>query len=272
MKIISKNKDKYGISKISKVLKTSRTTFYYKRKIKQKNIELENIIIKIFYDNKKNYGTRRLQKELSKIDIRTSRKTISKVMKKHNLVSNYTKKSYKVFSKDCNNSLVENLVDRKFDGRKDCEVLVSDTTYVRVANSWNYVCTIINLYNRAVVGFSISKNKDANMVYKALVSSKVNFSKVEIFHTDRGSEFCNYKIDNFLKAFNIKRSLSHKGSPHDNAVAEAFYKTLKTEFIHCCSFASIYQLERELTEYINWYNSKRLHSSLGYVAPLEYVA
>ena len=102
------------------------------------------------------------------------------------------------------------------------------------------------------------------------MNSKINLSKVHIFHTDRGSEFKNTQIDELLHAFKIKRSLSRKGNPWDNAVAEALYKILKTEFVKNIIFSSKWQLERKLTEYINWYNNKRIHSSLNYVAPLEY--
>ena len=83
------------------------------------------------------------------------------------------------------------------------------------------LCPIINLYNRAVVGFAVAENKDSELVYKAFMHSKINLSKVQIFHMDRGSEFRNSQIDELLHAFKIKRSLSRKGNPWDNAVAEA---------------------------------------------------
>lgn len=272
MKIFYESKKNCSVSKMCEILEMRRSKYYYKEKSKVINRELENAIIKIFYESKKNYGTRRIKKELEKIGFLISRKNVSKVMKKHNLMSNYTNLNYKVHSTSCNNDNLKNIVDRNFDGRKNCEVLVSDLTYVRVGNSWHYICVIINLYNRAIVGFAVGKNKDANLVYQAFLNSKVNLSKVSIFHTDRGSEFNNSQIDEMLHAFNIKRSLSRKGNPWDNAVSESLYKTLKTEFVGSIIFSSKYQLQRELTEYVNWYNSKRLHSSLGYVAPLDYVA
>ncbi len=101
------------------------------------------------------------------------------------------------------------------------------------------------------------------------MSSKINLSNVKIFHADRGSEFNNFQIDEVLHAFKIQHSLSRKGNPWDNAIAEALYKTLKTEFVDNRIFSSKYQLKKELTDYINWYNKKRLHSSLGYFAPLQ---
>ena len=165
-----------------------------------------------------------------------------------------------------------NIVNRDFDDRTDLEVIVSDLTYVRVGNKWHYICLIINLYNRMIVGFSSGPDKTAQLVYDAFVNSTINLSKVSIFHTDRGNEFKNRLIDELLTAFNIKRSLSNKGNPYDNAVAEATYKIVKTEFSFNRIFTSQQELSLELFDYVNWYNTKRIHGSLGYVTPCEYIS
>ncbi len=95
-------------------------------------------------------------------------------------------------------------------------------------------------------------------------------SKIEIFHTDRGNEFKNNIIDEILITFNIKRSLSNKGCPYDNAVAKATYKVFKTEFINGRKFNDLAQLELELFDYINWYNNLRIHGSLNYLFPVTF--
>ncbi|WP_278683258.1 IS3 family transposase, partial [Paraclostridium bifermentans] len=97
-----------------------------------------------------------------------------------------------------------------------------------------------------------------------------DLSKIELFHTDRGNEFKNEKIDEILSIFEIKRSLSKKGCPYDNAVAEATYKIIKTEFAHNRRFESFEQLKLELFDYVNWYNNIRIHGSLNYHTPREY--
>ncbi|QCT75788.1 transposase [Macrococcoides canis] len=101
------------------------------------------------------------------------------------------------------------------------EALVSDLTYVKVAGQWHYICLFIDLFNREIVGYSAGKNKDANLVSKAISRISHNLEQIELFHTDRGKEFDNHLIDEVLEAFKIKRSLSTKGCPYDNAVAEA---------------------------------------------------
>ena len=95
-------------------------------------------------------------------------------------------------------------------------------------------------------------------------------SKIQIFHTDRGNEFKNKLIDEVVNAFNIKRSLSHKGCPYDNAVAEATYKIIKTEFAFNRIFDNLEDLKIQLANYVYWFNHKRINSSLNYMSPVEY--
>lgn len=92
----------------------------------------------------------------------------------------------------------------------------------------------------------------------------------QVFHTDRDKEFDNRLIDDILEAFSIRRSLSMKGCPYDNAVAESTFKSFKTEFVYRRIFASIEQLRLELADYVHWYNHIRLHSTLGYLSPDEF--
>ncbi|BET39616.1 hypothetical protein SAP269_22050 (plasmid) [Spiroplasma ixodetis] len=95
---------------------------------------------------------------------------------------------------------------------------------------------------------------------------------IQIFHSDRGNEFNNKTIDKLLLAFDITRSLSKKGCPYDNAVAEATFKTFKTEFINDKNFTSLIQLKLELFDDINWYNNIRIHSTLNYLTPIKHQA
>ena len=253
-------------------LSIPRNLVYYKKKQRHQNSTLENKVIEKFRGSRNNYGTRKIQVELNKEKIVASRHKIGEIMRKYGLVSSYTIKQYKVHRTSCNNDHTPNIVNRDFDDRTDLEVIVSDLTYVRVGNNWHYICLIINLYNRMIVGFSSGPHKTAQLVYDAFVNSTINLSKVSIFHTDRGNEFKNRLIDELLTAFNIKRSLSNKGNPYDNAVAEATYKIVKTEFAFNRIFTSQQELSLELFDYVNWYNTKRIHGSLGYVTPCEYTS
>ena len=185
-------------------------------------------------------------------------------------MSAYTIKKYRHYKDKVNNEVQPNLLDRQFDEKAPYEVVVSDLTYVRVGSERNYICILLDLYNREIVGYSCGKHKDAKLVYDAFAKIKTNLKNICVFHTDRGSEFKNYLIDDFLKEFQIRRSLSAKGCPYDNAVAEATFKIFKTEFVYGRNFDSLGQLRHELTSYVNWFNTSRIHGSLNYLTPAEF--
>lgn len=253
-----------------KILKISRSLVYYTPKEKSFDSKLENEIITIFKNSRNNYGTRKIKKELDKKGYQVSRRRIGRIMRKYGLVSNYTVKQYKVHKSNCNEEEIENIVNREFDREGTLEVVVSDLTYVNVKGKWNYICILLDLYNREIIGYAAGKNKDANLVYKAFTKVNRPLKDIKILHTDRGNEFKNNVIDSLLTTFNIKRSLSKKGCPYDNAVAEAAFKVIKTEFAFNKIFQSFEELEYQLFDYVNWYNNHRIHGSLDYLTPVEY--
>ena len=159
-------------------------------------------------------------------------------MKRRGLISAYTRKKYHVHVSKVNEAPVANLLDRDFNHRLPGTCVVSDLTYVKVDGKWCYICVLIDLFNREVVGWSVGENKTAELVLLAFAMAGIDFRRVMIFHTDRGMEFCAEKIDLFLNRFGIIRSLSRPGTPIDNAVAESFYGTVKTEFVKNQNFPS----------------------------------
>ena len=191
-------------------------------------------------------------------------------MKHRGLESAYTRKKYKNHNKKVNNAQSPNLLNRKYDGQERLAAVVSDLTYVRVGQKWNYVCILLDLHNREIIGYSSGVHKDAALVRSAFASVKVNLHTIQMFHTDRGSEFDNHLIDELLGTFDIKRSLSLKGCPYDNAVAEATFKMIKAEFISRRVFEYPEQLAVELADYIHWFNNVRLHGALDYNSPVNF--
>jgi transposase InsO family protein len=253
-----------------KILKISRSTYYSYKEPEEKKDVLTETVVRIFGENQHVYGTRKLKVELSKLGHRVSRRRIARIMRLNGLVSAYTIKKYRPSKDNTNNEAMPNILDRQFNQRQQYEVVVSDLTYVRVGNEWNYICILLDLHNREIVGYSCGKHKDAQLVYNAIATVKTNLSNLQIFHTDRGSEFKNYLIDDLLKQFNIRRSLSAKGCPYDNAVAEAQFKIVKTEFVRSRCFESLQHLKQELAAYVYWFNNKRIHGSLGYKSPVHF--
>lgn len=253
-----------------RVLNVPRSTYYYESKAKESTDEITPKVIEIFKASRNNYGTRKIKIELKKQGIIASRRKIGQIMKANGLVSNYTVAQYKPHESKCNESKVANELNREFDTETPYAAVVSDLTYVRVKNTWNYICLLIDLYNREIIGYSAGPNKDANLVYQAFASVKNRLDSITLFHTDRGNEFKNKLIDGVLDTFKIKRSLSMKGCPYDNAVAEATFKIIKTEFAKNYCFESLDELKLKLADYVNWFNNFRIHSTLGYLSPRQF--
>ena len=268
--VIRNNAHKYSVSAMCKVLQISRSTYYYEAKQKSDDTHLVSEIKKIFQESRNNYGTRKIKAALNDNGYQVSRRRIGRIMKQEGLVSKYTVAQFKPHVDKCNESKVENLVKREFDERPQYNVVVSDLTYVRVGNMWNYICVLVDLFNREIIGYSAGKNKDAALVHKAFARVNTNLINIQIFHTDRGNEFKNKLLDETLEAFNINRSLSMKGCPYDNAVAEATFKIIKTEFVKYNAFETLEELQYELADYVNWFNNHRLHSSLDYLTPAAF--
>ncbi len=252
------------------VLNLSRSTYYYEIKVNVEDEALAQDIIKIFKESRNNYGTRKIKKKLNDEGKVVSRRKIGRIMRENGLVSTYTIAQYKPSKKPSNEDLTANEVKREFSNREQLEVVVSDLTYVRVAGKWNYICILIDLFNREIIGYSAGPKKDAILVYQAFSRINANLNDISIFHTDRGSEFKNNVIEGLIETFDIKRSLSQKGCPYDNAVAEATFKVFKTEFSNRYIFKSLDELSIELADYVNWYNNIRIHSTLGYLTPVEF--
>jgi len=253
-----------------KALKIARSTLYYKESPRAINTALENAVIVEFKGSRNNYGTRKIKKALGKKKMVASRRLIGKIMSKYDLVSNYTLRQKKKNKSPVNNDETGNIVAREFDGREQYEVVVSDLTYVKIGGVWRYLCLLLDLCGRKIVGSAVGNQKDAKLVETAFYSVQADLRQINIFHTDRGSEFKNQVVEQIMKAFGIERSLSAKGTPHDNAVAESMYNIVKTEFTFGREFEDIAEFKIYWFDYVNWYNNIRIHGSLGYLTPSEW--
>ena len=169
----------------------------------------------------------------------------------------------------------ENLLDRNFKVERLNSVWVSDITYIRVASYWMYLTVIIDLADRMVVGWTLSKDLTANntvmTAFKMAVKNRgVTKQDKLLFHSDRGIQYaCNDFVD-LLKQYNCIQSMSRKGNCWDNAVAESFFKTIKVECIDQYLFQSEESLFTVVFRYIEgWYNTMRIHSALGGMSPRD---
>jgi transposase InsO family protein len=259
-----------------RILRVTRSLVYYKATPHKVDVELENAVIEEFNSNRKVYGTIKLKRALKrrKKPLNASRRKIGKIMKKYKLVSKYVQraKNRKAKETPVNNEARPNLVERKWDERKPLEVIVSDLTYVKVNSQWHYICLLVDVATRNIIGSAAGRNKDAKLVRKAIYRAEVDLRGIDIFHTDRGGEFKNEIIDDIIHAFGMRRSLSAKGTPVDNAVMESLYNCVKAELVYGETFHTLADLELELFQFVHWYNNHRPHGGLGQLTPKEYKA
>lgn len=175
------------------------------QKKKHDDSDLIDLIKEILKNSRNNYGSRKIKIELAKLGHIVSKRRIRRIMQENGLVSSYTVKQYRVHHSKCNNDNIENRPNRNFNQEERMKVAVGDLTYVNVGGKWNYICLMLDLYNREIVGYVASKNKNFKLVEKAHYSIKYDLRKIDLFHSDRGNEFKNEDIEEALKTFNINR-------------------------------------------------------------------
>ena len=262
-----------------KALRTTRSGYYaWLKNSNSKRAEEDKILTSkirfIFIANRNVYGARRIKIELEKQNLFVSRKRIARLMKDAGLVCKIRPKLYR-YSKNLlnKNKVKPNLLLRNFKVNEKDLVWVGDITYIRTLQGWLYLATVIDLYSRKVVGWSMDNNIKAELVNSALLMAiwKRKPKKGLIWHTDRGSQYSADSHSLILKNHHIIKSMSRKGDCWDNAVAESFFKTLKTELTNHCKFKTIEEAKMTVFEYIEvFYNRKRLHSANGYLSPAEF--
>lgn len=163
--------------------------------------------------SKGRYGSRKIKASPGRSGVTVSRRRVCRIMRENGLVSAYGGKRSRVRPGAADGADVPNVVARGFGGRAPRTHICSDLTYVRVGASWSYVCLLVDPCNREIVGHSAGPGKDARLVKSAFATLSFPISDIEVFHTDRGSEFDDAEIDLMLEAFGIERSLSARGSP-----------------------------------------------------------
>lgn len=260
-------------------MKVSRNAYYSWEKTKHLCTEKESrVLLKerirlIFHQSRQIYGSYRIEKMLEREKLFYSRSYVAILMREMGLKSVLRRKY--VVTTDSNHAfrISENRLNREFVSSELGQKWVSDITYVRVNTDWNYLTTIIDLADRKVIGWSLSGDMTAeNTIMKAWLHARSNraIGPGLIFHSDRGVQYaCSKTVSLFSFNRKIIQSMSRKGNCWDNAVAESFFKTIKNEWLYRFKYTSYDQLHGAIEDYINWYNTERLHSSLGYISPLE---
>ena len=220
------------------------------------------------------YGWPRIWAQLRRQGVRVGKERVRRLMQRHGIVGR-AKRRYKATT-NSNHALpvAENLLARQFKPERPNQAWAGDITYISTQEGWLYLATVIDLYSRRVIGWSMSEHMTRHLVMQAM-NSAIGQRRPEphgglIFHSDRGSQYCSADFQKLLQRHGISSSMSRKGDCWDNACSETLFASLKKERLRQMVFATRRQAKDETIGWLTWYNSQRLHSTLGYVSPMEY--
>lgn len=281
MSFIKDHQKEYPVEKMCKFLKISRQSYYRSRNYIPSNRDNENraILFEIrkIRENKDatSYGSPRITKELKSRGFIVSRPRVARLMKQAGIRALHVKKFVVTTDSKHTYPVVDNKLDRNFTAEQKGQAWVSDITYIRTAKGWLYLTVILDLFDRKVIGWSQSSDMTAEhtsiAAWKMAVKNRPPSEKL-LFHSDRGIQYACHTFTNLLDSYTgVERSMSRKGNCWDNAVAESFFKTIKTELVYQTRYESKENAAISIFEWIEtWYNRNRRHSALGNLTILEF--
>lgn len=270
--MIRSNAGRCPISARCGILGVAKSTYYWMldRPEAERADPYEKDVERVWRDSGKVYGAGKIKHALGYEGVTLSRRRINRIMKRNGMASSYSKAAYRPRPARPNDDPAPNILAREFNGYAPRTHLASDPAYVRVGGSWAYVCLPGGLANRGIAGHSVGVRHDADLVLAAFAALRFPLDEIEVFHTDRGGEFTGERIERMLDVFGITRSLSRPGNPYDKAVVESTDRLVRKELIHRNVYTSVEQLRLDVSRYVWWYDHQRLHSTLGYLSPVEF--
>lgn len=272
------NKDKYNIKRACKTLNISRSGFYEYLNRKESNRAIENKILserikRIFEENKGRYGCLRISKALEAEGLRINHKRVGKLMRSMGLYAKGTRYRYKHYHSMIQNEERPNLLNQVFKATGRNKIWLGDITYIPTKKGVLYLSVFIDVFSRKVTGWSMKRQMKETLVMEAFLQA-IGRERPDpglIVHTDQGSQYTSSNFRSLLKQHGATQSNSRKGNPYDNAMMESFYRTLKRELIQGAKFETPEQAQMEIFKYIElYYNTKRMHSALGYLSPIQF--
>ena len=272
------HENEYSVKCMCRVLGVSRSAYYAwrNRPDSQRAQANQRLLVRIreeYQLSRKTYGSPRIQAALRGKGVRCSRKRVARLMcldqitakKAHRRIPRTTHSDPKAVP-------APNLLNQDFSSPAPDRKWVSDITYIDTAEGWLYLASVLDLFSRRIVGWAMDEHMEASLVQNAwnMAVSQRNPSAELLHHSDQGSQYTSETYQQSLAAHHCQVSMSRIGNCFDNAAVESFFSTLKTE---CATgqFETRAQARTEIFEYIEgWYNRQRLHSSLGYLSPVEF--
>jgi putative transposase len=276
---MKEQRSEFSVERMASALKVSQSGFYAwqhrpasTRKQNRQRLDVE--VRSIFKASDHRYGSEKITKTLVERGYGCNRKRVADSMKRQGLRSKVCRK-FRVQTTDTSHALAfsPNLLNRQFSVERPNQVWVTDITYLPSKVGWLYLTVFIDLFSRLVVGWCVSTSLSHEAVVEALYRGiwRRKPPRGLMIHSDGGVQFCCEGFRSVLDTYAFIQSMSRKGNCWDNAVAESFFRTLKTELIYHIDLLDEYHARQVLFDYIEiFYNRQRLHATLGYVSPAQY--
>jgi transposase InsO family protein len=271
----------HSVQKTCCLFEVSRAAYYQRRNGEPSvravtDAELTRQITEVFNESKGTYGSPRVHQELGHRGVTCGRRRVTRLMRLAGLEGRCKKRWRKTTVADPDTEAARDLIQRHFEpsveiDRRYC----GDITYIATWEGWAYLATVIDLASRKVVGWSLADHMRTELVGDALTMAFANRAPQEgvIFHSDRGCQYTSTDFADLARSNGVVLSVGRKGECWDNAVAESFFATIKRELVDSRAWPTRAGLHRHVFEYIEgWYNTRRLHSTLGYLSPSQYEA
>ena len=259
-----------------RVLELSRSGFYAARKRRQrpkKQSLMRTMVRSVFETSGRSYGKRRVQQAMKAKGFPIGVHRVRTLMREERLQVVWRRKHRHTTDSKHTLPVSDNVLNRHFNPTAADQAWVSDITYIRTRSGWLYLAAVLDLYSRKIVGWAMAPTMPAELVCTALqlAISQRNPAAGLIVHSDRGSQYASQEHQQLLQRHQLVGSMSRKGNCWDNAVMERFFLNLKMERVWQRDYANHLEAIRDITDYIvGFYNSQRLHSTLGYLSPNAY--
>jgi putative transposase len=271
----------HNVAKACGLLKVSKSAYYQRRNggpsaRQVSDTELLEQIKAIHTESGGTYGAPRIHKELLHRHVACGKRKVTRLMRQAGLEGRCKRRWRKTTVADPSAEAARDLIQRHFGPCAEMDRrYVGDITYVGTWEGWAYLATVIDLASRKVVGWALADHMRTELVEDALTMAFANRTPERgvIFHSDRGCQYTSGDFAELARANDVVLSVGRKGECWDNAVAESFFATIKRELIDTRAWPTRAGLRRAVFEYIEgWYNTRRLHSTLGYLSPAQYEA
>lgn len=279
---VEAQKAEFPVAVLCAVVEVSRSGYYAWRRQPRsargiEDAQLTDTITRVHETSRGTYGSPRVHAELKEQGVHIGRKRVARLMRDKGLAAR-RKRRFHPKTTDSNHPhpIADNTLARTFTQPAPNRAWVGDITYIRTDEGWLYLAVLLDLYSRKVVGWAMSARIDRHLVLDALAMATTHRGAGAagvLHHSDRGSQYASDDYRAALAGLGFKASMSRKGNCWDNAVAESFFSTLKTELVHQCHFATRAEARLAIFEYIEvFYNRQRRHSAIGYLAPVVFEA